>query len=183
MFPGSPALATATFQLSPDFRPRASSNASSCGRMSPFRSVPVDAEWATYSTASGGFHQLLGQRVYGEVRRPASSGSVVRCGAPSPSRSLLCSSLCMLAQGTPPSGASIPHTATFGRDRATQLLSGPYGCKVWASICTLSGVFSLCRVPDTPRVPQVPSICTLSSRSPAKCYFLYVFGDSGRNFK
>lgn len=54
MFPGSPAVATASFQLSPDFRPRASSNASSCGRMSPFHSLPVDTEWATYPTASGG---------------------------------------------------------------------------------------------------------------------------------
>jgi forkhead box protein O3 len=54
MFPGSPAVATASFQLSPDFRPRASSNASSCGRMSPFHSVPVDTEWASYSAASGG---------------------------------------------------------------------------------------------------------------------------------
>jgi hypothetical protein len=54
MFPGSPAVATASFQLSPDFRPRASSNASSCGRMSPFHSVPVDAEWASYSAAPGG---------------------------------------------------------------------------------------------------------------------------------
>lgn len=54
MFPGSPSVATASFQLSPDFRPRASSNASSCGRMSPFHSVPVDTEWASYSAASGG---------------------------------------------------------------------------------------------------------------------------------
>ncbi|XP_023712611.2 forkhead box protein O isoform X3 [Cryptotermes secundus] len=61
MFPGSPAVATASFQLSPDFRPRASSNASSCGRMSPFRPVPVETEWATYSTASGfGPEQLAG---------------------------------------------------------------------------------------------------------------------------
>lgn len=59
MFPGSPAVATASFQLSPDFRPRASSNASSCGRMSPFHSVPVDTEWASYSAASGGICFLV----------------------------------------------------------------------------------------------------------------------------
>ncbi|XP_052126710.1 forkhead box protein O [Frankliniella occidentalis] len=40
MFPDSPLHSS--FQLSPDFRPRASSNASSCGRLSPIPSVEPD---------------------------------------------------------------------------------------------------------------------------------------------
>lgn len=34
------------FQLSPDFRQRASSNASSCGRLSPIRALDLEPEWA-----------------------------------------------------------------------------------------------------------------------------------------
>lgn len=33
------------FQLSPDFRQRASSNASSCGRLSPIRALDLEPEW------------------------------------------------------------------------------------------------------------------------------------------
>lgn len=40
IFPESPLHHT--FQLSPDFRPRASSNASSCGRLSPIPAVESD---------------------------------------------------------------------------------------------------------------------------------------------
>ncbi|KAK6644767.1 hypothetical protein RUM43_001040 [Polyplax serrata] len=43
MFPDSPLHSNTGFQLSPDFRPRASSNASSCGRLSP---IPFsESEW------------------------------------------------------------------------------------------------------------------------------------------
>lgn len=43
MFPDSPLHSNTGFQLSPDFRPRASSNASSCGRLSP---IPYsESEW------------------------------------------------------------------------------------------------------------------------------------------
>lgn len=41
LFPESP-MHSAGFQLSPDFRPRASSNASSCGRLSPIPAVEPD---------------------------------------------------------------------------------------------------------------------------------------------
>ncbi|XP_039275858.1 forkhead box protein O [Nilaparvata lugens] len=44
LFPESPLPG---FQLSPDFRPRASSNASSCGRLSPIPAVETD--WTSYS--------------------------------------------------------------------------------------------------------------------------------------
>ncbi|XP_037964391.1 forkhead box protein O isoform X2 [Plutella xylostella] len=45
MFPDSPLH---SFQLSPDFRQRASSNASSCGRLSPIPSmIPSEPDWAT----------------------------------------------------------------------------------------------------------------------------------------
>lgn len=35
------------FQLSPDFRPRASSATSSCGRLSPIPSVGLEPDWST----------------------------------------------------------------------------------------------------------------------------------------
>ncbi|GBP56948.1 Forkhead box protein O [Eumeta japonica] len=44
MFPDSP-LHSSGFQLSPDFRPRAASNASSCGRLSPIPSVLPADDW------------------------------------------------------------------------------------------------------------------------------------------
>lgn len=44
------------FQLSPDFRQRASSNASSCGRLSPIPSlIPSEPDWATDYTPTGDF--------------------------------------------------------------------------------------------------------------------------------
>ncbi|XP_068155992.1 forkhead box protein O [Drosophila tropicalis] len=43
-FPESP-LHSGGFQLSPDFRQRASSNASSCGRLSPIRALDLEPEW------------------------------------------------------------------------------------------------------------------------------------------
>ncbi|XP_018574885.1 forkhead box protein O isoform X2 [Anoplophora glabripennis] len=45
LFPDSPIHSG--FQLSPDFRPRASSNTSSCGRLSPIPSVGVEPVWTT----------------------------------------------------------------------------------------------------------------------------------------
>ncbi|XP_074028904.1 forkhead box, sub-group O isoform X1 [Leptinotarsa decemlineata] len=44
LFPESP-IHSGGFQLSPDFRPRASSNTSSCGRLSPIPSVGVEPDW------------------------------------------------------------------------------------------------------------------------------------------
>lgn len=38
------------FQLSPDFRQRASSNASSVGRLSPIPSLALDNEWNKYAS-------------------------------------------------------------------------------------------------------------------------------------
>lgn len=53
VFPDSP-IHSGNFQLSPDFRPRASSNTSSCGRLSPIPSVVgVEPDW---STAPGQFN-------------------------------------------------------------------------------------------------------------------------------
>jgi hypothetical protein len=59
--------------------------------MSPFRSVPVDAEWASYSTASGGFRLdlLLGPPVrtllFGScARRPSGAAASRRHGVPQP---------------------------------------------------------------------------------------------------
>ncbi|CAH0729394.1 unnamed protein product, partial [Brenthis ino] len=54
IFPDSPIHSS--FQLSPDFRQRASSNASSCSRLSPIPSlIPTEPEWATDYTPSGDF--------------------------------------------------------------------------------------------------------------------------------
>ncbi|XP_069698013.1 forkhead box protein O-like [Periplaneta americana] len=66
LFPESP-LHSAGFQLSPDFRPRASSNASSCGRLSPIPAVGVETDWTTpYSTPPGfGPEQLAGNLAEG----------------------------------------------------------------------------------------------------------------------
>ncbi|XP_023317897.1 forkhead box protein O [Trichogramma pretiosum] len=50
VFPDSP-LQT-TFQLSPDFRPRASSNASSCSRLSPIPAVISETDWQPNYTSS-----------------------------------------------------------------------------------------------------------------------------------
>lgn len=47
---------SAGFQLSPDFRQRASSNASSVGRLSPIPSViDLEPSWNTYTTLSQDF--------------------------------------------------------------------------------------------------------------------------------
>ncbi len=42
-------ISSGNFQLSPDFRQRASSNASSVGRLSPIPSLTIDADWS-YAT-------------------------------------------------------------------------------------------------------------------------------------
>ncbi|ALC46083.1 foxo, partial [Drosophila busckii] len=44
-FPESPLHSSGGFQLSPDFRQRASSNASSCGRLSPIRALELEPDW------------------------------------------------------------------------------------------------------------------------------------------
>ncbi|EDW42238.1 GM24148 [Drosophila sechellia] len=44
-FPESPLHSGGGFQLSPDFRQRASSNASSCGRLSPIRALDLEPDW------------------------------------------------------------------------------------------------------------------------------------------
>ncbi|KAH0812673.1 hypothetical protein GEV33_010118 [Tenebrio molitor] len=50
LFPESPIHSGAGFQLSPDFRPRASSNTSSCGRLSPIPAVVgVEPDWSSPS--------------------------------------------------------------------------------------------------------------------------------------
>lgn len=56
LFPDSPLHSGGGFQLSPDFRPRASSNTSSCGRLSPIPAVlSMDCpEWGAPSPYSGG---------------------------------------------------------------------------------------------------------------------------------
>ncbi|XP_030028560.2 LOW QUALITY PROTEIN: forkhead box protein O [Manduca sexta] len=54
-FPDSP-MHSSSFQLSPDFRQRASSNASSCGRLSPIPSlIPSEPDWASEYTPSGDY--------------------------------------------------------------------------------------------------------------------------------
>lgn len=54
MFPDSP-MHSSNFQLSPDFRPRAASNASSCGRLSPIPSmIPPEPDWGNDYTPPGG---------------------------------------------------------------------------------------------------------------------------------
>ncbi|KAL0280880.1 UNVERIFIED_CONTAM: hypothetical protein PYX00_002043 [Menopon gallinae] len=65
MFPDSPLHSTTTFQLSPDFRPRASSNASSCGRLSP---IPYsESEWSSPTSYPSGYvsEQLAGNLAEG----------------------------------------------------------------------------------------------------------------------
>ncbi|XP_022130763.2 forkhead box protein O isoform X1 [Pieris rapae] len=48
IFPDSPVPSSTSFQLSPDFRQRASSNASSCGRLSPIPSLlHTEPDWQT----------------------------------------------------------------------------------------------------------------------------------------
>lgn len=55
IFPNSP-MHSNSFQLSPDFRQRASSNASSCGRMSPIPSlIPSEPEWPSDYIPAGDF--------------------------------------------------------------------------------------------------------------------------------
>lgn len=45
-----PSFSSGGFQLSPDFRPRASSNTSSCGRLSPIPAVAeLEPDWSTHS--------------------------------------------------------------------------------------------------------------------------------------
>ncbi|XP_026476794.1 forkhead box protein O-like [Ctenocephalides felis] len=52
LFPDSPIHSSAGFQLSPDFRQRASSNASSCGRLSPIPSLHgAEPDWTTSGSA------------------------------------------------------------------------------------------------------------------------------------
>lgn len=46
----SPNESSGNFQLSPDFRQRASSNASSVGRLSPIPSLLLDNDWNNFST-------------------------------------------------------------------------------------------------------------------------------------
>ncbi|XP_072939769.1 forkhead box protein O isoform X3 [Epargyreus clarus] len=54
-FPESP-LHSSSFQLSPEFRQRASSNASSCGRLSPIPClIPTEPDWATEYNPAGDF--------------------------------------------------------------------------------------------------------------------------------
>lgn len=45
----SPNESSGNFQLSPDFRQRASSNASSVGRLSPIPSLALDNDWNNFS--------------------------------------------------------------------------------------------------------------------------------------
>lgn len=79
MFPDSPGLnnngpvigggvgSTATFQLSPDFRPRASSNASSCSRLSPIPALEQDNQ-APLSPISWPNDLVKGVFTYGCVK-------------------------------------------------------------------------------------------------------------------
>lgn len=46
----SPNESSGNFQLSPDFRQRASSNASSVGRLSPIPALLLDNDWNNFST-------------------------------------------------------------------------------------------------------------------------------------
>ena len=67
LFPDSP-LHNTSFQLSPDFRPRASSNASSCGRLSPIPAVlGVEPDWGPPAPFAGGKITLFGCYIFGLV--------------------------------------------------------------------------------------------------------------------
>nr|XP_033332199.1 forkhead box protein O [Megalopta genalis] len=59
-FPDSPLQHGSGFQLSPDFRPRAPSNASSCGRLSPIPVLPGEPDWTPTYTTSYSPEQLAG---------------------------------------------------------------------------------------------------------------------------
>jgi len=59
LFPDSPIHPG--FQLSPEFRPRASSNASSCGRLSPIPAVESDSQLA-WSPQESGQYQFLSNK-------------------------------------------------------------------------------------------------------------------------
>lgn len=68
MFPDSPLHSATTFQLSPDFRPRASSNASSCGRLSP---IPYsESEWSSPTSYPSGEFFSHPSRASGSTDRP-----------------------------------------------------------------------------------------------------------------
>ncbi|XP_034952403.1 forkhead box protein O [Chelonus insularis] len=60
LFPDSPLHATSSFQLSPDFRPRASSNASSVGRLSPIPAILGEPDWTPSYVSSYSPEQLAG---------------------------------------------------------------------------------------------------------------------------
>ncbi|XP_066583065.1 forkhead box protein O isoform X2 [Prorops nasuta] len=60
LFPDSPLHPASGFQLSPDFRPRASSNASSCGRLSPIPAVLGEPDWTPTYTPTYSPEQLAG---------------------------------------------------------------------------------------------------------------------------
>ncbi|KZC06655.1 Forkhead box protein O [Dufourea novaeangliae] len=60
LFPDSPLQPGSSYQLSPEFRPRASSNASSCGRLSPIPAIPTKPEWTPTYTPSYSPEQLAG---------------------------------------------------------------------------------------------------------------------------
>lgn len=87
MFPDSPLHQTTGFQLSPDFRPRASSNASSCGRLSP---IPFsESEWNSPTSYPSGYvsEQLAGNLAEGmKIHHEAflSGGYTSNGGAPPP---------------------------------------------------------------------------------------------------
>ncbi|KAJ8664322.1 hypothetical protein QAD02_005984 [Eretmocerus hayati] len=59
-FPDSPLHHASSFQLSPDFRPRASSNASSCGRLSPIPAILGEPEWTPNYASTYSPEQLAG---------------------------------------------------------------------------------------------------------------------------
>lgn len=67
LFPDSPLHG---FQLSPDFRPRASSNASSCGRLSPIPAVEPD--WSPYyaDQLAGSLEQNMKLDIYSVSASP-----------------------------------------------------------------------------------------------------------------
>ncbi|KAK0076267.1 hypothetical protein PV325_005671 [Microctonus aethiopoides] len=60
LFPDSPLHSTSNFQLSPDFRPRASSNASSVGRLSPIPAIPSEPDWTPNFVSTYSPEQLAG---------------------------------------------------------------------------------------------------------------------------
>ncbi|KAK0161377.1 hypothetical protein PV327_009853 [Microctonus hyperodae] len=60
LFPDSPLHATSNYQLSPDFRPRASSNASSVGRLSPIPAIPSEPDWTPNFVSTYSPEQLAG---------------------------------------------------------------------------------------------------------------------------